>query len=481
MAGWNKVGKWNSVPVLTAWNKVSKWNTYSGGSSGGTTPTIAAVSSIRGADIVTDEAQFTVTGTGLTGTTSVTVNGVAATAVTVVSDAEVTATAPHGFAAAYGSSGNVVANNGTASNAYAVTLMPPQGMNYTAFTVDYAGLDPNSPYAGNTEFSNITVGAQDAYDAQTTPDGIAVSMSGDGVFTLASQPTATQSFRTFIYDPTDQTVGANVTVTVEAVATATITSTGQTATDTQSATVSVIVSVNAGNQVAAETQSGAFSVQSLATITSSGQVAQDSQSSAFEAVTGITAGNQVAVDTQSGAFSVETTLQAGNQTAQDSQSGAFHVAPVSTLASTGQTATDSQSGGSFVLQVGGRRNINAQFPPGSAVTITLYDTTTGQSVPLLGSSMIEIGGAGLFLFDLDKIVDQPIRRTEYAWVATDGTTTQTGIAVIEPEVERVWQRLDLDPDNPNTYAEDVSEIIGAFGRLVKTSNGDGTVTVTRIP
>ncbi len=478
---WNKTSTWNSAPILSSWNSQSTWNAGGTGASGGTGPTITAVSSVRGADIVTDEAQFTITGTGLAGTTSVTVNGVAATAVTVVSDAEVTATAPHGFAASYGSSGNVVANNGAASNAYAVTLMPPQGMNYTAFTVDYAGLDPNSPYAGNTEFINITVGAQDIYDAQTTPDGIAVSMSGDGVFTLAGSPAQAQSFRTFIYDPTDQTVGADVTVTVEAVATATITSTGQTATDTQSATVSVIVSVNAGSQVMTDTQSGAFSVQSLATITSIGQVAQDSQSGAFEVVTGIAAGNQVAVDTQAGAFSVEVGLQAGNQAAQDSQSAAITVSPVSTVTSTGQSATDTQSGGTIVLEVGGRRNINAQFPPGSAVTITLYDTITGQPVPLLGSSMIEIGGAGLFLFDLDKIVDQPIRRTEYAWVATDGTTTQTGVAVIEPEVERVWQRLDLDPDNPNTYAEDMSEIIGAFGRLVKTNNGDGTVTVTRIP
>ena len=195
----------------------------------------------------------------------------------------------------------------------------------------------------------------------------------------------------------------------------------------------------------------------------------------------IAAGNQAVVDTQSGAFGVEAALQAVDQVAQDIQSAAITVLPVSTVTSTGQSATDAQSGGTIVLEVGGRRNINAQFPSGSTVTITLYDTITGQPVPLLGSSMIEIGGAGLFLFDLDKIVNQPIRRTEYAWVATNGTTAQTGVVVIEPEVERVWQRLDLDPDNPNTYAEDMSEIIGAFGKLIKTNNGDGTVTVTRIP
>ena len=359
--------------------------------------------------------------------------------------------------------------------------MPPQGMTYTAFTVDYAALDPNSSYAGNTEFSNITVGAQDVYDAQTTPDGIAVSMSGTGVFNLASIPAVAQSFRTFIYDPTDQTVGADVTVTVEAVATATITSTGQTAADTQSATVSAIVSVNAGSQIAPESQSGAFSVQSLSTITFAGQVAQDSQSAAFETVVDIAAGNQAVVDTQSGAFGVEAALQAGDQVAHDIQSAAITVLPVSTVTSTGQSATDAQSGGTIVLQVGGRRNINAQFPTGSTVTITLYDTVTGQPVPLLGSSMIEIGGAGLFLFDLDKIVTQPIRRTEYAWAATDGTTTQTGVAVIEPETEDIWQRLDLDPDAPNTYAESLANITGGFGRIDKTNNGDGTVTTTRTP
>lgn len=61
-------------------------------------------------------------------------------------------------------------------------------------------------------------------------------------------------------------------------------------------------------------------------------------------------------------------------------------------------------------------------------------------------------------------------------------TTGSGLSNEQADqLLRVFQRLDLDPDAPNTYAESLANIIGGFGRIDKANNGDGTVTVKRTP
>ncbi len=61
-------------------------------------------------------------------------------------------------------------------------------------------------------------------------------------------------------------------------------------------------------------------------------------------------------------------------------------------------------------------------------------------------------------------------------------TTGSGLSTEQADqLLRVFQRLDLDPNNPNTYAGDLSKISGAFGDLDKTVNPDDSVTVTRTP
>ena len=198
------------MPAVNTWGPVNSWQSV-------TSATITAVSSPRGADIAAADDTLTITVDDSSGIASVTINGVAATAVTIVDATTVTATAPHGFNAAYGSAGDVVVNNGVADSAgYPVTLMPPTGMVETAFTVDYANLDPASPFAGDAAFSAIVAGDSCIYDAQTTPDGSTVTMDGVGVFTLSPEPAADQSFDYYIHDASDHSDGPVGTITVQA-------------------------------------------------------------------------------------------------------------------------------------------------------------------------------------------------------------------------------------------------------------------------
>ena len=197
------------MPVVNTWGPVNSWQSV-------TAATITAVSSPRGAAIAAADDTLTITVDDSSGISSVTINGVAATAVTIVDATTVTATAPHGFNAAYGATGDVVVNNGVADSAgYTVTLMPPTGMIETAFTVDYASLDPASPFAGDSAFAAIVAGDSCIYDAQTTPDGLQVTMDGAGKFTTSAEPTTNQSFDYFIWDASDLSSGPTGTISVE--------------------------------------------------------------------------------------------------------------------------------------------------------------------------------------------------------------------------------------------------------------------------
>ncbi len=53
------------------------------------------------------------------------------------------------------------------------------------------------------------------------------------------------------------------------------------------------------------------------------------------------------------------------------------------------------------------------------------------------------------------------------------------LTLLNALVPEVWQRLDLDIANPNTYANDASSITNDDFDLTRTDNGDGTSTVQR--
>ena len=96
-----------------------------------------------------------------------------------------------------------------------VTRYPFDGWSLTAFGVDYASLDPDSPFAGNPIYSAIVAGDKCHYEASTSPDAHTVVMDANGQFTL-SPPTITQpqDFDVEIYDSSDQTIGLRATITV---------------------------------------------------------------------------------------------------------------------------------------------------------------------------------------------------------------------------------------------------------------------------
>jgi hypothetical protein len=174
----------------------------------------------------------TVTGTGFTGTTSVSFGAFAATSYTVDSDTQITAVVPSGFAhapikvtnpAGTGkSSTNFTVTSGSSSAPTVTSFDPTSGPVGTSVTVTGTGFTgATSVRFGNVQATGYTVdsdtqitavvpgGFASAILKVTTPDGIGKSATK---FTVTSAPPPSAPTITS-FDPTSGPVGTSVTVT----------------------------------------------------------------------------------------------------------------------------------------------------------------------------------------------------------------------------------------------------------------------------
>ena len=174
-------------------------------------PTISAISPISG--ILAGGTSFTITGTNLTGTSSVTVGGVAATSVTVVSSTSVTAVTPSGTAGVKSVVLITPGGTATASSAFTyfdvptiVSINPNTGIlaGGTSFTITGTNLTGTSSVTvGGVAATSVTVVSVTSVTAVTpagtagvktvvliTPGGTATASS---VFTYIDTPVPTIS------------------------------------------------------------------------------------------------------------------------------------------------------------------------------------------------------------------------------------------------------------------------------------------------
>jgi hypothetical protein len=67
---------------------------------------------------------------------------------------------------------------------------------------------------------------------------------------------------------------------------------------------------------------------------------------------------------------------------------------------------------------------------GAGVTLTLYDVSTGNSVPLDSNVCTELGVTGYYQWNTSNITTPPVTKIEYLWVMTDGATETAGKFVL---------------------------------------------------
>ena len=380
---------------------------------------ITSCASSRGTDIVAASEVLQVNVNDSAGITAVTVNGTACTNVGIVTSTEVQCTVPLGVGAAPGATVDLVVNNGTQSTPLSVTFEPPLGMIYTTFTVDYAGLDPDSPFAGDTDFSDLAIGDVCIYDEFTTPDSNSVSMDGLGEFTIGGTIAAIQTFDYYIYDASDQTVSQTIEqitvypgpvevligqaseadtarpVSAEVVTTAII---GQ-ATESDSALPTID-----GSPIAF-TVGIAVETDSALPVVAQGPIQQ--------IVIGIASESNSAFTFTDGSVPTDTIAQA-LEAAQ-----AFPVTDAGAVSQTISQATETNTA------------LDVDFPA-----------------------------------DLNSIRDQIEALTDL-------------VIAQQAKIDELHIRFDLEPTVPNTYADDASTIDNSQFSLTKTDNLDLTFTVTR--
>lgn len=109
-------------------------------------------------------------------------------------------------------SGGVQSQDSTVSGA--LDSYPVAGWALTDFTTNFAGLDPDSPFSGDSNYSAIVSGDKCHYETTTTEDSLTISMNGLGEFTATGTITQINTFDFQIYDLSDGTLGAIGTITV---------------------------------------------------------------------------------------------------------------------------------------------------------------------------------------------------------------------------------------------------------------------------
>jgi len=108
----------------------------------------------------------------------------------------------------------------------AVTKYPLTGYTLTNFTVDYSGLDTDSPFSGDITYQDILIGDKCHFETLTDPSGSTMSMDGAGQFTISPPSVVIETFDFQIYDASDGTFGLAGTITVHPTAADSIVSGG---------------------------------------------------------------------------------------------------------------------------------------------------------------------------------------------------------------------------------------------------------------
>lgn len=123
-------------------------------------------------------------------------------------------------------------------------ILPPD-YTETVFTVDYAGLHPDSHMAGDSNYADIVIGDAIVYEIQTPENGHTVTITGDGQ-TLLSPTTlvAPQTVDFYIWDASDETLGDPGTLTIEPAAGIAVSANQTEDGDTTSAALQVVAQVS---------------------------------------------------------------------------------------------------------------------------------------------------------------------------------------------------------------------------------------------
>jgi hypothetical protein len=383
--------------------------------------TIVSCASSRGTNIIAaGESALQINVDDSTGITGVTINGVACTAVSIVTPTEVNCNVPFQLAAAPGATVDLIVDNGIPSTALPVVAEPPLGMIYTTFTVDFAGLDPDSPFAGDPNFSAIAIGDVCVFDSISTPTGLSLAMNGLGEFTITGTVTVQQVFDYYIFDASDLTNSATIEqITV------------------QPGPVEVLIGQ------ATESDS-AFAVSAIVVITGIIGTAFETDTS-FAVIDGSIASGEIGLATEvDSAFLV---TGGNNQTV------------IIGLASETDSSFAVLDGSTPTQTIGLATEIDSSF------AIIDFSAVTG----LIGlaaevdTSFVVRSSASL----------EGIREQLEALL--------TIITAQQAQIDELYTRFDLNTASPNTYSDDGQDITNAEFRLTKTDNLDATFTITKTP
>jgi formylglycine-generating enzyme required for sulfatase activity len=376
-------------------------------------PTVTSINPNSGA--TTGGAAVTITGTGFTGATGVSIGGVAATSVVVVNATTITANAPALAAGVYAVSVTTPFGTGTLANAYTAVVYPPPTISSvspnvgptaggTAITItgnNFTGA--TSVTIGGVAATNLVVASTTSITA-TTPAGTA-GAKNVVVTSPWGQGTLTNGF-TYFAAPSISSVSPNQGPTAGGTA---ITITGTNLTGTTSVTVggaaATSVSVVSATTVTAVTPAGTAGAKTVS-LTTPGGTANLSNGftyglgpsiSSVSPNVGPTAGGTAITITGTNLTGTSSVTVGGNPATSVSVVSATTVTAVTPAGTAGAANVSlttpygsTTANGAFTYQLYGTPTISSVLPSGGPLAGGTAITITGTN--LTGASSVTIGG-----------------------------------------------------------------------------------------
>jgi len=135
-------------------------------------------------------------------------------------------------------------------------------------------------------------------------------------------------------------------------------------------------------------------------------------------------------------------------------------------------------------QITEQPTILSKFATGATVTIALYDLSDESAETLTSNAMAELGSQGVYYWSTSNITTQPTSYTEYAWIATDGTSSQYGKIVLGGYPDNCDSPISaITVDNAAiadaVWDEAISDHLTANTTGQKLSSASGRTTVTQ--
>ena len=331
----------------------------------------------------------------------------------------------------------------------------PAGYKITFFTVDFAGLDANSPLSGDPAYSALVAGDAILYEGTSPESGVDWVFTDTGVLDPTPDSFGVDQTCDFqIWDASDETIGNAGTITVLATATQFVPVNAESASEVGAPALGQNYSFT---PVGAESASE-VSTPALSTVYNFTAVDAESLTEVGNPLL------SVGTNYSFTAINAESLTQVGNPIL-----GQNHVFAGTSVEAVSEVSSPSLSGSPVTLEDLQTQLTSIESKLDALTTASIADAVANTDWPSIfwGDQSI-----------MDMLIVQRLRQEgDVSTILASLGQVAQDVLDNKTEIDKIKVRLDLDRANQNKYSNDGSVITNNLYTWSKSDNGDGTFDV----